>query len=573
MALVLQACAPRTPAPGASALQLKTIKDDWWHFYLRENPESATVLGEYQYNDKLSDISLAHVPQVRQEASGLLARVEAIDPKGLSEADQLDQTLVSRTLADQIEGIDLRINEMPVDQYNGLQIFLPQIATYAPFDSVKHYEDYIARLKQIPASFDQAVLVMRQGVQDSLVPPRYLLEKTIPQCKDIADAAGEKSPFAAPLAKFPDSIAAPDRKRLHDELIRVVDDEVRPAYRKLQKFIAEEYIPKGRKDPGIWALPEGDKRYLFAVHFWATSPKTPDQIHEIGLAEVARIEKEIDELAKKAGYADGRTYRKAILKDPKYIAKSREQILDAYRRYIAQMEPKLPQLFGRLPKAKVIVTSVPEYMEKDNSTQYLNGTPDGSRPGQVWVDTYDATHHNMIEDESTAYHEGIPGHHMQISIAQELPDYHPFHRGLFFSAFDEGWALYAERLGKEVGFYQDPGSDLGRLQSELFRAVRLVVDTGVHWKRWTREQMVQFFEDHYGETPQAEVDRYVAWPAQALGYKLGQLEILELREKAHADLGTKFDLKAFHDEILDAGGMPLDVMDARVRHWIETQKR
>jgi uncharacterized protein (DUF885 family) len=210
-------------------------------------------------------------------------------------------------------------------------------------------------------------------------------------------------------------------------------------------------------------------------------------------------------------------------------------------------------------------------MEKDGSTEYMSGTPDGSRAGQVWVDTYDPTHHNMLEDEATAYHEGIPGHHMQISIAQELP-LHPFHHALGFNAYVEGWALYAERVGKEVGFYQDPASDMGRLQSELFRAVRLVVDTGVHYKHWSREQMVQFFEEHYGDAPQSEVDRYIAWPGQALGYKLGQLEILDLRQRAQTELGSKFDIKAFHDEVLGAGALPLELLDARVTSWIASQK-
>jgi uncharacterized protein (DUF885 family) len=286
------------------------------------------------------------------------------------------------------------------------------------------------------------------------------------------------------------------------------------------------------------------------------------------LAQVADLEAQIEALAKKAGYPDGKTFIRAVHADPKLKAKSREQILDNFRRYIGQMEPKLPELFGVLPKAKLLVKSVPEYMEKESSTQYINGTPDGSRPGQVWVDTYDATHHDMLDDEATAYHEGVPGHHLQISIAQELPGIRPFHRALQYNAYVEGWALYAERLGKEVGFYQDPASDLGRLQSELFRAVRLVVDTGVHYKRWTREQMVDFFNQHFGEAPQAEVDRYIAWPGQALGYKLGQLKILELRRRAQKELGTKFDLRAFHDEVLNAGALPLDLLDARLERWM-----
>jgi uncharacterized protein (DUF885 family) len=278
-------------------------------------------------------------------------------------------------------------------------------------------------------------------------------------------------------------------------------------------------------------------------------------------------------LAKKAGYPDGKTFISAVHADPKLKAASREQILDNFRRYIGQMEPKLPELFGILPKAKLVVVSVPEYMEKESSTQYINGTPDGSRPGQVWVDTYDATHHDMLDDEATAYHEGVPGHHMQISIAQELPGIHPFHRALQYNAYVEGWALYAERVGKEVGFYQNPANDLGRLQSELFRAVRLVVDTGVHYKRWTREQMVDFFNQHFGEAPQAEVDRYIAWPGQALGYKLGQLKILELRQRAQTELGGKFDLRVFHDEVLNAGALPLDLLDARMKRWISNVQK
>jgi len=567
----VNSCAPRGAQNAASAKKLKTIKDDWWEWFQRENPENATQLGEYKYNDKLSDVSLAHVPQVRSDVSAFLARLHTIDAASLSEADQLDQALLVRVLEDTAGGIDLKTWEMPVDQFNGIHIYLPQIPTYAPFDSVKHYEDYIARLKQIPVSLDQATDVMRQGMRDGLMPPAYLLEKTLPQCDDIVKSAGEANPFATPVKKIPDSFAAADKKRLHDEVLAVIDTQVRPAYAKLRQFIAAEYAPKGRKDPGIWSLPDGDQRYRYAIRYQASSSKTPGEIHQLGLAQVADIEAQIDALGKKAGFKDGKTFQKATLKDPKYVAKSREQILEAYRHYIEQMEPKLPQLFGRLPKARVTVTSVPAFMEKDGSTEYMSGTPDGSRAGQVWVDTYDPTHHNMLEDEATAYHEGIPGHHMQISIAQELP-LHPFHHALGFNAYVEGWALYAERVGKEVGFYQDPASDMGRLQSELFRAVRLVVDTGVHYKHWSREQMVQFFEEHYGDAPQSEVDRYIAWPGQALGYKLGQLEILDLRQRAQTELGSKFDIKAFHDEVLGAGALPLELLDARVTSWIASQK-
>jgi uncharacterized protein (DUF885 family) len=378
--------------------------------------------------------------------------------------------------------------------------------------------------------------------------------------------------FGEPAKHIPAAFSSADNKRLHDALLKAVDAQVRPAYTKLQNFVAEDYAPKGRLQPGTWSLPNGDELYRYAVRTQTTSDLTPEQIHQLGLSQVADIEGEIAALAKKAGYPDAKTFVAAVHADPKWKAQSREQILDNYRRYIGQMEPKLPQLFGLLPKTKVVVAPVPEYMEKEAATHYLPGAPDGSRPGQVWVVTYEPTHHDMLDDEATAYHEGIPGHHMQVSIAQELPNRHPFHLSIFYNAYLEGWALYAERLGKEVGFYQDPASDLGRLQSELFRAIRLVVDSGVHYKHWTRQQMADYFQQHLGDTPQAEIDRYIVLPGQALGYKIGQLKILELRKRRTGRTGSRFDIRAFHDEILNAGALPLDLLDARVTAWIASRK-
>jgi uncharacterized protein (DUF885 family) len=548
---------------------LSSIRDAWWDFFQRENPETATALGEYKYNDRLGDISLQHVPRVRKEASDLLARLKVLDAGLLSASDQLDVTLLIHALQDQISGIDLKTWEMPVDQFNGIQIILPQLATFSPFDTVRHYDDYIARLKRVPAQLDAATGVLSQGEKDRLMPPGYLLEKTVAQCRDMATPAGEANPFAGPATRIPAGFSAQDKKRIHDEIIDIVNGQIRPAYIRFGKFLASDYAPKGRKEPGIWSLPDGDALYRFAVHQLTTSSKTPEEIHEIGLKQVTDLESQITDLAGKAGYPDGKHFLKAVMSDPKWMAKSREQILDNYRRYTGQMEAKLPQLFGRLPKAKLIVASLPEYMEKDGATEYIPGPADGSRPAQIWVRTYDPTHHSMLDDEPTAYHEGVPGHHMQMALAMELPNLHPFHHGMYFSAFMEGWALYAEKLGKEVGFYQEPASDLARLRSELFRAIRLVVDTGVHYKRWSRQQMVDYFREHYDEVPDAEIDRYIAWPAQALGYKLGQLEILELRQRAKTELGAKFDIRAFNDQVIGAGTIPLDVLEQRINVWLQ----
>lgn len=326
----------------------------------------------------------------------------------------------------------------------------------------------------------------------------------------------------------------------------------------------------------MWALPGGDALYRFDIRQLTTTNLDPATIHEIGLQQVARIEGEQMVIAKKLGFSDLKTFRASLKTNPKLIPTSGEQILEKYRGYIAGMEPQLPKLFGILPKTKVEVRPVEKFREKEAAgASYFQGTPDGSRPGIIYVNTSDFAHRSLLSVESTSYHEGIPGHHMQISIAQTLPELPPFRQQGGNSGYVEGWALYSESLGKELGFYQDPYSDFGRLSDEMLRAVRLVVDTGVHSKHWTRQQMVDFFHEHSNQDEpdlQAETDRYIAWPAQALAYKLGQLDILRLREHAKVELGSKFDIRAFHDEILNGGALPLDMMDERVERWIAAQK-
>ena len=391
---------------------VKSIADDYWAFVLRSNPEAATSLGEYQYNDQLPEYSIVHAEADKKMALALIERLKALDVASLNESDSLDRALLLANLEDSVRSADLKMYEMPIDQFNGVHIAIPQIATFAPFDSVKHYEDYVARLRQIPGRFEQLTATLRQGMQDKLMPPKYLLEKTVVQCRDLADKAGDKSAFSASVLHFPNTIPAPDQKRLHDSVIAAVDGEVRPAYRKLEQFIASEYAPHGRLEEGYWALPDGEERYRFNVHTQTTSKMTAGEIHSLGLAQVADLEAQILALAKKAGYQNSKSFTKAVYADPKLKAKTREDILNNFRHYIEAMEPKLPQLFGRLPKGKLLVTSVPEYMEKDGSTQYIQGTPDGSRKGQVWVVTYDPPHHDVLDDEATAYHEGVPGHHL-----------------------------------------------------------------------------------------------------------------------------------------------------------------
>lgn len=557
--------------------QLNQLLAQEWEYELRESPESATSFGDYRYNDKWSDSSLAHLAKQKQDEEVWLKKFEAVDTSGFPEQEKLNQLLMVRNLKLAIKDFDSKGFEMPVNQFFGAHLQLAEFVDVVPFDSTKHYEDYLARVRQVPVVLDQLIAVMQQGERDRMMPPRFLLEKTADQCRAIAEPAGEANAFGRPVAHFPDAVPAADQKRLHDAILAAVDNQVRPAYMKLANFIATDYAPKGRTEPGLWALPNGDALYRLDIQEWTTTNMDPEAIHELGLQEVQRIQKEELAVAQKLGYADLKTFRASLKTNPKLIPTSGDQILETYRRYIAQMQPELPNLFGLLPKTKVEVRPVQAYREKGaSSAEYSQGTPDGSRPGIVYVNTGDYQHRSLLSVESTAYHEGIPGHHMQISIAQTLPGLPPFRQEGGNSAYVEGWALYAERLGKEIGFYQDPYSDFGRLSDEMLRAIRLVVDTGVHYKHWTRQQMVDYFHEYSTEDEpdvQAETDRYIAVPAQALAYKLGQLEILKLRERAKTELGSHFDIRAFHDEVLNAGALPLDVLDSRVTAWIATQKQ
>jgi len=556
--------------------QLKQLLAEEWEYEMRESPEFATIIGDYRYNDRWSDSSLSHVQQQKQDVQKWVSRFEAVDTTGFPETEKLNQSLMVRNLRERIQGIDIKTFEMPIDQFFGAHLWLAQFVALVPFDSTKHYEDYLARLHQAPHIVDDIIEILKQGEKDKLMPPRFLLEKTVDQCKSIAAPAGEASVFGKPVEHFPDAIPEADRKRLHDSIIAAVDKEVRPAYTKLADFIATEYAPKGRTEPGLWALPDGEARYRFAIRQMTTTTIDPEAIHQLGLKEVARIETEQLAIAKKLGFPDLKSFRASLKTNPKLAVKSKQQLLDAYRGYIEGMEPELPKLFGLLPKTRVEVRPMQEYREKEAaSAEYNQGTPDGSRPGIVYVNTGDFEHRTLTHIESTAYHEGVPGHHMQIAIAQTLPELPPFRQQGGYTAYVEGWALYSERLGKEIGFYKDPYSDYGRLSDEMLRAIRLVVDTGVHYKHWTRQQMIDFFREHSSQDEpemQAETDRYIAIPAQALAYKLGQLKILKLREQAKAELGDRFDVRAFHDEILSGGALPLDVLDAHTTAWIAEQK-
>jgi uncharacterized protein (DUF885 family) len=546
-----------------------TLFEELYQADLKNTPERATAFGDYRYNDQLSDRSLAAIDRRHTADVANLDRLKAIPTTDFPEQDLLSHDLLTRVLQQRLDDYDLKDYEMPVDQMNGVHTGLADLPLSMPFDSVKHYEDYIARLHQIPRVLTQTTETLRAGMKDNLMPVRFLLEKVPGQCNGIIEA----NPFLIPTKKYPASISPEDQKRLTAEITEAINKDVIPAYRSFATFIATDYAPHGRTNIAVTSLPDGAKRYQNDILGRTTTHLTPDQIHTIGLNEVTRLTAEMTTLAHKAGFKDLAAFRDSISKDPKWTPTSAEQILDDYRHYIAQMQPKLPQLFTFIPGSPVTVEAIPAFQSAD-ATHYQTGTPDGKRPGRVVVATSDFAHRTLLLDEAVAYHEGIPGHHMQLSVQQQLKGLPKFRLHTGFSAYNEGWALYAEQLGKEVGFYQDPVSDYGRLNSELFRAVRLVVDTGIHAQGWTRDQVVDYMRKNDVNEPviQSETDRYIAWPAQACSYKLGQLKIIELRERAKKELGPKFDIRTFHDEILSGGGLPLDMLDARTTQWIAVQK-
>jgi uncharacterized protein (DUF885 family) len=547
------------------------VFDEYYETDLRNFPERATAYGDYRYNDKLAQYSLDAIMQRHKTDESFLAQLEAIPTTGFSDQDQLSRDLLVRVLQQRIADFNLKEYEMPLNQQNGIHTNLADLPLSVPFDSVKHYEDYIARLHQIPRVLSQTTEVLRAGMKDKLMPVRFIAEKLPVQCQGIIDA----DPFLLPTKKYPKDISPEDQKRLTQQITDAVNSDVIPAYKTFAEFLKTEYAPQGRTTLAITSLADGEKRYKNNIYARTTTHMSPDEIHQLGLREIDRIEAEMTAIAKKEGFADLASFRASLKTNSKYIPTSAEQILDDFRHYIAQMEPKLPQLFTLLPKSPVTVEAIPAF-QAAAATHYVTGTPDGKRPGRVVVATSDFGHRSLIDDEAIAYHEGIPGHHMQLSVQQQLTGLPKFRlHSLGFNAYIEGWALYAEQLGKEIGFYQDPVSDYGRLSSELFRAVRLVVDTGIHSKGWTREQVVEFMRKSGAvdePTVQSETDRYIAWPAQALSYKLGQLKFRELRERARTELGTRFDIRTFHDEMLDGGTLPLDLLEARTGKWIAEQK-
>ena len=573
--------APQTKAPAPVSLEdrrkaLGDLFHEYWEDQLKHNPEFASSLGDKRYNDQTSDYSVQAVNDALAREQKFLLRLASIDPTGFTDQEKTSQDLLIREFELDEEGAEFKDWEMPVNQMGGIYNDYPRLAAMLSFTTVKDYDDWIARLHALPTAFAQVTENMSIGMEDGRVPPKYLLEKALDEVKQLANQKPEDSPLALPIKNFPAAIPAAEQERIKTAMLDAITKEDLPAYLRFARFLEVSYIPAGRAKPGIDSLPDGKKYYQFLIKQTTTTNLTADQIHQIGLDEVKKDEAEMLAIAQKLGFQDLKSFRESLKTNPKLHPASADALLDTYRGYLKPMQAKLPELFGTLPRAPFEVVAVPDFMAKNSAPAYYQpGTTDGSRPGRLFIDTYNAAERNLYGVESIAYHEGIPGHHLQISIAHELTGLPEFRKYGRYTAYTEGWGLYAERLGKDVGFYQDPYSDYGRLEADIWRAIRLVVDTGVHSESWTREQMVAYFHDHSNvdePSVQAEVDRYIAWPSQALSYKIGQLKILELRDRAQKALGAKFDIRAFHDQVLDAGALPLDVLEKRVDAWIAKSK-
>ncbi len=557
--------------------QLNLIFHDYWEETLKHSPEMASTIGDKRYDDQLSDYSDEAYNDSLARGERFIERLGSVDTTGMNDQEKLSKRLLVHDLVDQQESSACEPWQTPVTQFSGIQVDLPMLAGILSFTSADDYAHYIARLNKVPAAILQISTDLMLGEEAGHSEPQFIMQKVLAHVNALATGKPEDSPFASPLRRFPASISAQDRAQIRTALLTAIRTQVQPAFRHFAKYLAAQYIPNARKDAGIWATKNGDACYAYLVQSYTTTDLTPEQVYQMGVADVARIEPQLLAVVHQLGYRDLRSFHEALVDNPKEHAQSGAQLIGLYQHYVDQMEPKLPDLITKLPHAPLKVVAMPNFGSADQvPADYQPGTPDGSRPGEIRVNTTDASKRLLTQVEAIAYHEGIPGHHLQISLAQEQTGIPEFRRFEMYTAFVEGWAFYSEQLGKEVGFYQDPYSQYGLLENQMWRAVRLVVDTGVHYRHWTRDQMVQYFHDHTAMddiTIQEEVDRYIAWPGQALAYDIGRLKILELRAEAQKALGKNFDLRAFHDEVLDSGALPLDILQQRVEAWIQQQQQ
>jgi uncharacterized protein (DUF885 family) len=547
-----------------------------WNYDMEQSPARASSMGDRRWNDRWGDQSLEAIHKREEHAVGALERLQKFDRAQLSTADQLNYDLFKKDLEQEIEGAKFRSYLMPINQRGGIQT-LDELGDRLRFETVKDFDDWVARLRAFPTLMDQTIALMKEGARTHVMWPKIVLNRVPAQIEKQLVQKPEESPFFKPFKKFPDAIGAADRERLIRAGQEAIASGLLPSFQKLKKYFVEEYLPAAFDEVGVWKMPQGAEYYAYLARRHTTTDLTPQQIHEKGLSEVARIKGEMETIMTKVGFKGTMPeFFTKLRTDPRFFYKTPEELLEAYRALAKQIDPNLVKVFKTLPRTPYGVTPIPDKIAPDTTTAYYSQpAADGSRAGTYFVNLYKPETRPKWEMMALSLHESVPGHHLQIALAQELGDIPKFRRYGFYTAFVEGWGLYSESLGEEMGMYDDPYSKFGQLTYEMWRAVRLVVDTGMHSMKWDRQKAIDYFT---ANAPKAEndivneIDRYISMPGQALAYKIGELKIKELRERARREIGEGFDVREFHDAVLLSGAVPLDVLEQNINRWIATKK-
>jgi uncharacterized protein (DUF885 family) len=556
--------------------RLKKLFELDWDWQMHQFPESATYEGYPGQDDRWSDLSEETYKQIREDHIAELDFLNSIDQGKLCDSDRLNYDLFKDGVNRYLQGFKFHSEYLQVGPLGGIHQHAAETFEFMPTATLKNFQDRIIRLKKFPRVIEQATLLMKKGIKMGITPPQSTLVNVPKAVMAQLEEDPEKNPILASFQKMPKNISKKDKARLKKEAALVLRNDVLPVMKKFHEFLTKTYIPACRKEIAWSALPMGQEWYSFLVRRYTTTDLSPQKIHEIGLAEVARIKKEMKKLLEKNQIQDDLPeFNQKINRDPKYFFKTRKEVLSHYQKISKEIDGKLPQVFGRLPKMKYEVRPVPEYSEKTQVTAYYDsGSVTTGRPGIFWANTYALDTRPIWEMTALFLHEAVPGHHLQISIAKELQGLPEFRKNMGFGAYVEGWGLYAEGLGEDLQAYHDVYSQYGRYAFEIWRSIRLVVDTGIHSMGWSREKAIQFFRENSPKSDHdigVEVDRYIVLPAQALTYKIGELKFQEIRKAAEEKLGTRFDIRAFHDAVLGNGALPLDILEKRMKEWINLQ--
>ncbi|HUS06454.1 MAG TPA: DUF885 domain-containing protein [Bryobacteraceae bacterium] len=553
--------------------KLHKLFADAYKGILRESPETASFIGEPGYNDKWSDLSDAGLQRELQFYSQNLKAIATIDKSKLNDTDRINYDLFRRYFEKKREQHEFDSLYMLANQMYGIHLRISITLAQSPAFTLKDFEDRIARMKAATALIDQSIALLNKGLAKGISPPQITLRYLPAQIEGQTPADPAKSPLLAVFEKIPSRIPAADRDRLKTQAAKTYTESLAPALRRFHAYLQQTYIPKARTSTALKDMPNGPEWYAMQVRLMTTTSLTPQQIHDIGLREVTRIRSKMEAIREQAGYKGTlEEFQRHITEAPEFHYKTKEELLAGYREIAKRADPEIPKLFGKLPRMPYGVVAIPDHEAEASAAHYTPPSSDGTRAGYFHAKTYKPEAIAKWTMPSLVLHESVPGHHLQIALALEQPDTPDFRKAWILSAFAEGWGLYAESLGDEMGLYNDPYSKFGQLNSELFRACRLVIDTGLHQLGWSRQQAIDYFLKNTGDTRVSEVDRYIAWPGQALSYKIGELKIKEMRALAEKSLGGRFNLRDFHDLVIGNGSLPLDLLEERVKGWIERQQ-